>query len=61
MVDLFNLLVNMDEPSDLTADDVKGVGDKYGINMRREQLQGLQQIFGQYLENIIPVGDTQLR
>ena len=61
VVDLFNLLVNMDEPADLTPDDVKAVGDRYGLNMQKDQLQGLQQIFGQYLENIIPVGDTQLR
>lgn len=61
VVDLFNLLVALDEPSDLTPDDVKAVGDKYGINMQRDQIMGLQQIFGQYLENIIPAGDTQLR
>ena len=61
MVELFNVLVGMDEPADLTAGDVKAVGDKYGINMQKDQLQGLQQIFGQYLETIIPVGDTQLR
>ncbi|KAI8475724.1 MAG: hypothetical protein J3K34DRAFT_517150 [Monoraphidium minutum] len=61
VVDLFNLLVALDEPSDLTPDDVKAVGDKYGINMQKEQMTGLQQVFGQYLENIIPAGDTQLR
>jgi len=61
VVELFNVLVGMDEPADLTAGDVKAVGDKYGINMQKDQLQGLQQIFGQYLETIIPVGDTQLR
>jgi hypothetical protein len=61
VVDLFNLLVHLDEPSELTPDDVKAVGDKYGLNMQKDQLQGLQQIFGQYLENVIPVGDTQLR
>jgi hypothetical protein len=51
----------MDEPADLTQDDVKAVGDRYGLNMQKDQLQGLQQIFGQYLENIIPIGETQLR
>ncbi len=61
VVDLFNLLVGMEEPADLTADDVKAVGDKYGISMRKDQLEGLQQIFGQYLENVIPTGDQQLR
>jgi hypothetical protein len=61
VVDLFNLLVALDDPSELTADDVSGVGAKYGINMQKEQMTGLQQIFGQYLENIIPAGDTQLR
>lgn len=61
MVDLFNLLVNMEEPSELTPDDVKAVGDKYGINMHKEQLEGLQQLFGQYLEHAVPTGDQQLR
>lgn len=61
MVDLFNFLVGLDEPSELTPEDVKAVGDRYGINMQKDQLQGLQQVFGQYLENIIPIGETQLR
>lgn len=26
----------------------------------RDQLEGLQKVYGQYLENIIPVGDQQL-
>ncbi|GBF94257.1 110 kDa translocon of chloroplast envelope inner membrane [Raphidocelis subcapitata] len=61
VVDLFNLLVGMEEPSDLTPDDVKAVGNKYGINLHKEQLEGLQQVFGQYLEHAVPSGDQQLR
>ena len=61
VVDLFNLLVYMDEPSALTKDDVKAVGDKYGVDMRRDQLEGLVQIFGQYLEGVVPKGQDQLR
>lgn len=60
VVDLFNMLVYMDEPSDLTPDDVKAMGDKYGINMHRDQKEGLQQVFGQYLEGVIPKGDQPL-
>jgi hypothetical protein len=61
VVDLFNLLVYMDEPSALTPDDVSAVGAKYGVNMRRDQLEGLVQIFGQYLEGVVPKGDAPLR
>jgi hypothetical protein len=60
-VDLFNLLVGMEEPTALTPDDVKAVGDKYGISMQKDQLEGLQQIFGQYLEHTVPTAETQLR
>ena len=61
VVDLFNLLVGLDEPSELTPDDVKAIGARHGVDMHKEQLQGLQQIFGQYLENVIPTGEQQLR
>jgi hypothetical protein len=61
VVDLFNLLVGMEEPTALTPDDVKAVGDKYGLNMQKDQLEGLQQIFGQFLEHTVPTAETQLR
>lgn len=37
------------------------VGGKYGINMQRDDLDGLKKIYGQYLEALIPSGDTQLK
>lgn len=61
VIDLYNNLVLMEDPSTLTAEDVKRVGNKYGINLHRDELDGLQKIYGQYLENIIPRGDQQLR
>lgn len=56
IVDLYNGLVDMEDPSELTAADVKSVGDRFGINMQRDQLDGLKKIYGQFLENIIPTG-----
>jgi hypothetical protein len=53
-------LVQLDEPTELTPDDVSRIGQRYGINMQKDQLEGLQKVYGQYLENIIPVGDQQL-
>ena len=44
----------------MTPDDVSRIGQRYGINMQKDQLEGLQKVYGQYLENIIPVGDQQL-
>lgn len=60
VVDLFNALVAMDEPSSLTPDEVRAVGDRYGVNMQRDQLEGLQQILGQYVEATVPTGDQDL-
>eukprot|EP00879_Flechtneria_rotunda_P009976 GHRR01010432.1.p1 GENE.GHRR01010432.1~~GHRR01010432.1.p1 ORF type:complete len:735 (+),score=296.51 GHRR01010432.1:437-2641(+) len=60
VIDLYNYLVDLDDPAELTSDDVGRIGARYGINMHKEQLEGLQKVYGQYLENIIPVGDQQL-
>lgn len=61
MVDLFNALVYMEDPTALTNDDVKAIGAKYGIDMHKDQLDGLVQVFGQYLEGVVPKGEQQLR
>jgi hypothetical protein len=37
------------------------VGAKYGVDMHKEQLDGLQKVYGQYLEVIIPTGEQQLK
>lgn len=50
----------LDDPTELTPDDVSAVGARYGINMHKDQLEGLQKVYGQYLETIIPVADQQL-
>lgn len=52
--------LQLDDPTELTPDAVSAVGARYGINMHRDQLDGLQKVYGQYLENIIPVGEQQL-
>ena len=39
---------------------MSAIGQRYGINMQKDQLEGLQKVYGQYLENIIPVGEQQL-
>jgi hypothetical protein len=50
----------LDDPTELQPDDVTAIGSRYGINMRKDQLEGLQKVYGQYLETIIPVADAQL-
>eukprot|EP00879_Flechtneria_rotunda_P033582 GHRR01037207.1.p1 GENE.GHRR01037207.1~~GHRR01037207.1.p1 ORF type:complete len:109 (-),score=27.01 GHRR01037207.1:292-618(-) len=47
------LCAQLDDPAELTSDDVGRIGARYGINMHKEQLEGLQKVYGQYLENII--------
>lgn len=37
------------------------MGSKYGINMHKDELDGLKRIYGQMLESCIPLGDTQLK
>lgn len=61
VIDLYNAIVDLPDPSQLSADIVSGVGSKYGMNMQKDDLDGLTRLYGQYLENIIPTGDMQLR
>ena len=37
------------------------IGAAYGINFQRDELDGLKRIYGQFLESVIPTGDTQLK
>jgi hypothetical protein len=53
--------MQLDDPCELTPEDVGRIGSKYGVDMHKEQLEGLQKVYGQYLETIIPTGDNQLR
>jgi hypothetical protein len=53
-------MTQLDDPTECTPDEVSRVGQRYGINMHKDQLEGLQKIYGQYLETIIPVGEQQL-
>lgn len=53
-------LLQLDDPTELTPDNVSDVGARYGINFHKDQLEGLQKVYGQYLENIIPVADQHL-
>ena len=61
VIDLYNTIVDLPDPCDLTPDMVAGVGAKFGLNMRKDQLDGLLNIYSQYLESMIPSGDIQLR
>ena len=61
IVDLYNTIVDLPDPSELTEATVAAVGSKYGVNMQRDQLDGLQKIYGQFLESVIPTGETQLK
>ncbi|WIA15162.1 hypothetical protein OEZ85_001848 [Tetradesmus obliquus] len=60
VIDLYNYIVELDDPTELQPDDVTAIGSRYGINMHKDQLEGLQKVYGQYLETIIPVADAQL-
>ena len=61
VIDLYNTIVELPEPYELTPDMVAAVGSKFGVNMHGSELEGLQKIYGQYLESLIPSGDTQLK
>ncbi|KAF6255592.1 hypothetical protein COO60DRAFT_1641425 [Scenedesmus sp. NREL 46B-D3] len=60
VIDLYNYIVELDDPTELQPDDVTAIGSRYGISMHKDQLEGLQKVYGQYLETIIPVADAQL-
>ena len=61
VVDLYNTIVDLPDPSHLSPDDVAAVGAKYGVTMQKDELEGLQKIYGQFLEAVIPSGETQLK
>lgn len=61
VIELYNNIVELADPCELTQQMVSDVGSKYGINMQRDDLDGLKKLYGQYLESLIPSGDTQLR
>jgi hypothetical protein len=61
VVDLYNQIAELEDPSQLDASTVSEVGQKYGINLRKDELEGLQKMYEQYLESLIPSGETQLR
>ena len=61
VVDLYNTIVELPEPSNLTEQAVNSVGSKYGISLQKDEADGLQRIYGQYLESLIPTGEIQLR
>lgn len=61
VVDLYNTIVDLPDPSNLTPEDVAAVGAKYGVTMQKDELEGLQKIYGQFLEAVIPSGETQLK
>jgi len=61
VVDLYNVVVELPDPSELTPQAVDEVGSKYGMKMQKDDLEGLRKIYGQYLETLIPSGDRQLK
>ncbi|KAJ9511403.1 hypothetical protein QJQ45_029777, partial [Haematococcus lacustris] len=61
VVALYNTIVELDDPAQLTAQDVEGVGRRFGLNMQRDDAEGLTKLYSQFLENVIPRGDQQLR
>lgn len=50
----YNAIVDLDEPHHLSESTVAEVGSKYGLNMQKAQLDGLQRIYSAYLESVIP-------
>lgn len=58
---LYNKIVDLPDPGELSPELVKATGDEFGINMHKDDLEGLCKIYSQYLEAIIPVGDQQLK
>eukprot|EP00798_Chlamydomonas_sp_ICE-L_P014703 gene14703-20743_t len=61
VVDLYNQIVLLPDPSFLSEETVSAVGSNYGINMQEKELDGLQRVYSQYLEYLIPVEENQLR
>lgn len=61
VADLYNCIVDLVEPCDLSPTDMQAIGSKYGITLQKDELEGVKRIYGQYLESMIPSGDVQLR
>ena len=55
-IDLWNALVDSQDPTVLRPEVVKGINEKYGLNMATTQLAEVQQTYSAYLQSLIPQG-----
>ncbi|MEW5315412.1 MAG: hypothetical protein WDW38_006843 [Sanguina aurantia] len=60
VVDLYNEIVKLDDCCEITPALVERVGGKYGINMQKDQLDGVKKVYGQFLETLIPTESNHL-
>jgi len=60
VVALYNKIVDLPDPCDLSPELVNKVGADFGINMHKDDVEGLSKIYSQYLEAMIPSGEKQL-
>eukprot|EP00798_Chlamydomonas_sp_ICE-L_P010243 gene10243-8160_t len=61
VIELYNKIVELPEPTKLSPQVVSGVESNYGISMAKDELSGLQMIYSQYLESLIPLEEKVLR
>jgi len=62
VIDLYNTLADMPDPAaGASAELVASVGRRHGLDLRRDQPDGLRKIYGQFLEATVPAGENPLR
>lgn len=61
-IDIYNLIANKDEASQLTRNDVEKIEMKYGSSISKNTLyvSELKSLYDRYLESMIPMGDVEI-
>ena len=49
-----------EDPGSISADEVKAIGSKYGVNFNQSHITDLQQLYSEFLTALIPTDDTPL-
>ena len=57
---LNNLLVDTEDLETLTPDDFDAISQRYGVKLAEKLSEDVKGLYGQYLENQIPLGDAPL-
>ena len=57
---LYNDLMEREDPTSISIAEVKAIGSKYGVDFSQTGISDIQQIYGEFLDAIIPSDEAPL-